>query len=105
MYVIRLSCELPYAVGVRNRHNLLHAIRESKAKFRTGLDRLYDDRLDGSIEPGFLFAKVPRVLTDIEATCRSDCRIAVTKTTWILSAFFLILLFVPVYKTGRPRVP
>ena len=31
MYVVRLSCELPYAVGVRkNRLTLLHGVRESK---------------------------------------------------------------------------
>ena len=35
VYVIRFTCELPYAVGLgRTRHNLLHALRESKEKRR-----------------------------------------------------------------------
>ena len=59
--VVRLSCELPYAVGIRkNTHNLLHAIRESKEKggphqafCRASLNILYSPNSSYSSLPMF----------------------------------------------------
>ena len=46
------------------REDAVTRLQEEQSKIQNRLDRLYDDRLDGFIEPDFFERKSPRVATN-----------------------------------------
>ena len=75
MYVIRLSCELPYAVGVRK--NTAQSITRRQRKQSKKADHIgvFRGSMIGLtvLLNRLSLSEVLRVATNTEATCRSNC--------------------------------
>ena len=50
-------------------------LQDEQSKLQNRLDKLYDDRLEGFIEPDFFERKSTRMVTDSEAFDGSDRRV------------------------------
>jgi site-specific DNA recombinase len=57
------------------RRDALARLQDEQSKIQNRLDKLYDDRLDGFIEPDFFETQGQRMATNSEAFSRSDRRV------------------------------